>query len=129
MRLLRMPYVTLWSVRFHETRKLYGETLGLEVIEESSSFIMFDTRSTNLAFHRLSKGAKVDRRTIELHFEVNDVDEVYASLKKKGVRFSGVPEDKPWGTRAVSFQDPEGYDVEIIGPQRKSGAAEEPSDS
>jgi catechol 2,3-dioxygenase-like lactoylglutathione lyase family enzyme len=118
MRLAKMPYVTLWSVRFSETKKLYREILGLKVVDENSDFIMFDTRASRLSFHRLSKGLRVDRRTVELHFEVNDVDEVYRSLLKRGVKFSGVPENKPWGTRAVSFRDPEGYEVEIMGPLR-----------
>jgi len=121
MRLAKMPLVTLWSVRFDDIRKLYRDTLGLKVVEENSNFIMFETKCSRLAFHRLSRGSRVERPTIELHFEVNDVDEVYGSLMKKGVKFNGVPENKPWGTRAVSFRDPEGYEVEIVGPMRKDG--------
>jgi catechol 2,3-dioxygenase-like lactoylglutathione lyase family enzyme len=124
MRVERLPYLTLWAVRFDETKKLYRETLGLPVLEENPNFIMFDTNSSRLALHKLAKGSKLDRPTAELHFEVNDVDEVYVSLQRKGVKFDDKPANMPWGSRVASFRDPEGYHVEIIGPLRKSGLPE-----
>jgi catechol 2,3-dioxygenase-like lactoylglutathione lyase family enzyme len=119
MRLERLPYITLWAVRFEETKRLYREILGMEVVEEKPNFIMFDTKSSRLAFHKLSKGSRLDRPTIELHLEVNDVDEVYNSLQRKGVKFDDKPANMPWGTRAASFRDPEGYQVEIVGPLKQ----------
>jgi len=120
MRIERLPYVTLWALRFEETKKLYAEILGLPVVEENSNFIMFDTRSSKLAFHRLTKGPRLERPTVELHFDVNDVDEVYQSLQRSGIKFERKPANRPWGTRMASFHDPEGYEVEIIGPLKGS---------
>jgi catechol 2,3-dioxygenase-like lactoylglutathione lyase family enzyme len=119
MRLGKLPYVTLWTVKFEETRKFYKDVLGIPVFEENPSFIMFDTTGSRLAFHKLPKGPRLDRQTIELHLEVDNVDEIYASLQKKGVKFDEKPENKPWGTRMASLRDPEGYTVEIIGPLRE----------
>jgi lactoylglutathione lyase len=118
MRIERLPYITLWTIRFEETKKLYREILGLPVLEENPNFVMFDTKSSRLAFHRLSKGPKLDRPTVELHLEVNDVDEAYQSLRRSGIKFENKPANRPWGTRMASFRDPEGYEVEIIGPLR-----------
>jgi len=119
MRFERLPYVTLWAVKFEETKKLYKEILGIPVVEENPSFIMFDTRGSRLAFHRLAKGPRIDRQTIELHLEVDDVDEIYHSLQRRGVKFEDKPANRPWGNRMASFRDPEGYVVEIIGPLRE----------
>ena len=116
MRLQRLPYITLWTTQFEETEKLYRDILGLPVLERNANFIIFDTKSTHLAFHRLEKAHKIDRQTVELHFEVDDVDEVYSSLQVKGIGFEEHPSNKPWGTRIASFRDPEGYVIEIIGP-------------
>lgn len=116
MRLQRLSYVTLWTTEFEETERLYREILSLPVIEGNRDFIMYDTKSSNLAFHRLAKAHKLDRQTVELHFEVNDVDEVYRSLMEKGIKFDERPSNKRWGRRSVSFQDPNGYAVEILGP-------------
>src|SRR5215831_18763175 len=108
MRLSKMPYVTLWAVKFDEVLRLYKDTLGLPVAEENPNFIMFETSGSKLAFHRLPKGSRLDRQTVEIHFEVHDVDTVYTSLQTKGVKFEEKPENKPWGNRVASFKDPEG---------------------
>lgn len=120
MRLGKLPYVTLWAVKFDEMKKLYKDTLGLPVSEENPSFIMFDTKGSKLAFHKLNKAPCLERQTIELHLEVDNVDEVYSSLQRKGVRFEERPANRPWGTRMASFHDPEGYIVEIVGPLKES---------
>jgi catechol 2,3-dioxygenase-like lactoylglutathione lyase family enzyme len=120
MRLRNLPYVTLWAVNFDKEKNLYKEILGLPVTEENDNFIMFDTKGSRLAFHRLKKASRLDRQTIELHLEVDDVDEVYTSLQRKGVKFTDKPANRPWGNRMASFQDAEGYLVEIVGPL-KSG--------
>lgn len=115
--------MTLWTVKFGEMRKLYAEILGLPVLEENSNFIMFETKSSRLAFHRLAKGPRTERRTVELHFGVDDVDEVYVSLQGKGIKFEEKPANRPWGTRMASFHDPEGYVVEIVGPLKREVTA------
>ena len=115
-----MAYVTLWAVKFDEIKELYKKTLGLPILEEDQNFIMFDTKGSGLAFHKLSKSPRLDRPTIELHLEVDDVDQVYTSLQRRGVKFDNKPANKPWGTRMASFHDPEGYIVEIIGPLRNN---------
>ena len=114
----KLSYVTLWAVHFDEVKALYKETLGLPVTQENENFVMFGTKGSGLAFHRLTKGPPLSRSTVEVHFEVNDVDEVYSSLKSKGLKFEEPPANRPWGTRSAGFKDPEGYVVEIVGPLR-----------
>lgn len=111
--------MTLWAVQFDKVKKLYSETLGLPVMEENDNFIMYETKGSRLAFHRLKKANPLQRSTVELHFEVNDVDEVYSALQKKGVKFDETPVNRPWGNRMASFHDPEGYVVEIVGPLKQ----------
>jgi catechol 2,3-dioxygenase-like lactoylglutathione lyase family enzyme len=118
MRLRNLPYVTLWAVNFDREKTLYKEILGLPVTEENDNFIMFDTKGSRLAFHRLKKGSQLDRQTVELHLEVDNVDEVYLALQRKGVRFADKPANRPWGNRVASFHDAEGFVVEIVGPLR-----------
>src|SRR6266702_1890802 len=80
MRLRNLSYVTLWAVNFDQEKNLYKEILGLPVAQENDNFIMFDTKGSRLAFHLLKKGSRLDRQTVELHFEVDDVDEVYSAV-------------------------------------------------
>ena len=116
MRLRNLPYVTLWAVNFEQEKNLYEGILGLPVDHENDNFIMFNTKGSKLAFHRLKKGSRLDRRTVELHLEVDDVDEVYSALQRKGVKFADKPANRLWGNRMASFHDAEGYVVEIVGP-------------
>lgn len=108
--------MTLWAVNFEKEVNLYKEILGLPVSEENDNFIMFDTKGTRLAFHRLKKASRLDRQTVELHLEVDDVDEAHLALQRKGVKFADEPANRPWGNRMASFRDAEGYVVEIVGP-------------
>jgi catechol 2,3-dioxygenase-like lactoylglutathione lyase family enzyme len=123
MRLGKLPYITLWAVEFEKIKELYKKTLGLPVVEENQNFIMFDTRGSRLAFHRLAKAPRLDRPTVEIHFEVDDVDEIYASLHRKGIKFGEKPANRPWGTRMASFRDPEGFTIEIIGPLKDDASS------
>ena len=47
---------------------------------------------------------------------VDDVDAVCAELTGKGVTLLNGPEDRAWGMRTASFQDPDGYVWEIATP-------------
>jgi catechol 2,3-dioxygenase-like lactoylglutathione lyase family enzyme len=123
LRLSKLSYVTLWAVHYDEVKALYRDTLGLPVVQENENFIMFDTKGSQLAFHRRTKAHALSRSTVEVHLEVSDVDEVYSSLKSKGVKFDGPPANRPWGTRSAGFKDPEGYGVEIIGPLKQGEPA------
>jgi catechol 2,3-dioxygenase-like lactoylglutathione lyase family enzyme len=116
MRLRNLSYMTLWAVNFDQEKDLYKEILGLPVARENDNFIMFDTKGSKLALHRLKKGSRLDRQTVELHIEVADVDEVYSALQRKGIKFADRPANRPWGNRMASFHDAEGYIVEIVGP-------------
>src|SRR5947199_342604 len=95
MRLSKLSYLTLWAVHFDEVKKLYKDTLGLPVAQENENFVMFDTKGARLALHRLTKAPPLSRSTVEVHLEVNDVDEVYSSLRSKGVRFDEPPANRP----------------------------------
>lgn len=44
---------------------------------------------------------------------VENVDELYASLKSKGLNFLNGPMDRPWGPRTAAFADPAGHMWEI----------------
>src|SRR5947208_14710414 len=101
MRLSKLSYVTLWAVHFDQVKDLYKETLGLPVARENENFVMFDTKGSGLAFHRLTKAPPRSRSTFEVHLESNDVDKVYSYLKLKGLMFDDHPANRPIGTQTA----------------------------
>ena len=49
-----------------------------------------------------------------------DIDELAASAKAAGVPLDGEPHDTPWGTRAFSATDPDGFKVTISSERAES---------
>lgn len=52
-------------------------------------------------------------RNVDLSLEVRDVDAWHDRLQKQGIEVVATLEDKPWGHRAFSVEDPDGMRVTI----------------
>lgn len=123
--LKKIPYITLWSKNFDASINFYKDILGLSVEYQDENFVQFQTEGTKLYIHRIKDGEELLRKhTVEIHFEVTDVDEVFDELRSKGIEFDGRPENMPWGTRQASFRDPEGYAIELVGPLKPGATTE-----
>jgi catechol 2,3-dioxygenase-like lactoylglutathione lyase family enzyme len=111
-----IPYITLWAVNFEEMVAFYREKLGLAVEHSDENFIQFATSGTKFYIHRLGAAPPLRENTVEIHFDVPDVDAAYADLRARDVVFEDPPANRPWGLRMAAFRDPEGYAIEIVGP-------------
>ena len=49
-----------------------------------------------------------------ISFAVEDVNQIYAELKAKGVSFLGEPADQDWGARLVGLKDPDGNNLYFL---------------
>lgn len=125
----KLGAVVLFVQDFETCLKFYRDTLELVVVNQSENFAAFKMDGHNFALNGLSEAAemvhlpvdafepqtgKTDR--VMLCAEVDNVDQVYAKLKAKGVEFSQAPEDKYWGIRTIYFCDPEGNIWEFFHP-------------
>lgn len=54
------------------------------------------------------------RGEIVLDFSVSDVDREFERIGRLGVDWVHHPTDQPWGTRAMTFRDPEGHPVNVF---------------
>lgn len=52
------------------------------------------------------------KRAIHVEFSTDHLDELYETLKAKGVEFHQPPHDEPWERSMTAF-DPDGYAVEF----------------
>ena len=111
-----ITYITLWVFKFDETLAFYRDQLGLPCEQEVGNFACFNTERIRLCMHRTNDSTPLRNHTVEIHFEVRDVDETYRSLLERGLSFDQEPANMPWGTRMAAFRDPEGYHIEIVGP-------------
>ncbi|MBD3109158.1 VOC family protein [Bacillus sp. AGMB 02131] len=123
---MKLTHTRLLVDHYEECYKFYKETLDFECMwgDEHSNYAEFQAGSTLLAIFDKEQmledlnelvDVKVDapRNEVALIFAVDDVDEVYQSLKAK-VSFITEPHNRQdWGIRVAHFRDPNGTLIEI----------------
>lgn len=106
-----------------ETLRFYCNVLGLEVSRRSKS-----PRGSELAFLKIpnsdeeielcsfpaSGKVAVQEDLVHLAFEVDDLDEMIESLKKKGVPVTDGPTVTSSGSRFCFIDAPDKYEIELI---------------
>lgn len=117
---MKIPYITLWCVNYNKCDDFYVDKLGLPLESADESFAQLAAEPVKLYLHRIKGTTEILRNhSVELHFEVDDVDERFNLLQRNGVYFESPPENMPWGVRMAGCRDPEGYSIEIVGPVKK----------
>ena len=91
-------------------RDWYVEHLSLEVMsEESGESVWLDGGGVSIGFHT---GDPVGTPTsVNLSFDVDDVDAEAVRLRSEGVTLAAEPWDAPWGARVATCVDPAGHAV------------------
>ena len=116
MKFTQISYITLWATHFDAMVVFYRDKLGLLVEYADDHFIQFVMDGTKLYLHKLGDAPQLRDHTVEIHFDVPDVDAAYSELQQRGVVFEDPPANRPWGARMAAFRDPEGFALEIVGP-------------
>ena len=109
-----------------ESRKLYGEVLGIPFKEESDSYLHTETLqgAKTFALWPLSQAAQscfgkdswpddIPAPQAWLEFDVDSVDKATAELESRGHRMLVKNKKEPWGQIVSSFISPEGLLVGI----------------
>ena len=106
------------------SREFYRERLGLEVLKDFGSFVLFET---GFAIHdgpalertvwgEVSSGDEgYGRRNLLLYFEHDDIDAAFEAIAPH-VELIHPLERQSWGQRVFRFYDPDGHAVEIGEP-------------
>lgn len=106
-----------------ETKDFYTEYLGFGVTFENEfyllmhtpdqqaeiSFLLPDHPSQQPLFHKAFNG-----QGMYLTIEVEDVDQMYHDLKKKGIPIKIDIRDEAWGDRHFAIEDPNGIAIDIV---------------
>lgn len=103
----------------------YRDVLGLRLKFESPGWSEFDTGGTTLALHAVSREAPGESMgeagpmagTCSLGFSVSELDDIYARLRERGVRFVVPPtEQAAEGIRMAVCTDPDGLVISFAQP-------------
>ena len=122
-----MTHTRLLVSNYGDCFKFYRDIMGFTVIwgEENGTYADFDVNEHLLAlFEKAPMAEAIGAQSPEskseqqddicLIFAVDDVDDTYDLLKKKGVVSINMPHDrKEWGIRCFHFRDPAGNLIEI----------------
>jgi len=104
--------VTLYVSNLERSKEFYEKALGLNKKYEYSSYVGFECGGVEIGLIPREK-VDIGEDAASIQFLVENVDEVYRTLKGRGVSFVVEPHDEPWGGRQATFRDPDGNTLEI----------------
>ena len=109
--------------KLQESKEFYMQQLGFGLSFENDFYILLHTpdKSAELSFllpdhpsqQPLFRPA-FSGSGVYLTLEVDDVDQVYAELKSKGIPIHFELRDEPWGDRHFGIIDPNGVGIDIV---------------
>jgi len=111
------------TTKLAESKAFYANHLGFGVTFENDFYLLMHTPnheaeisflvpnhpSQQSLFHKPFLG-----QGMYLTIEVDDVDQIYSDLKKKGVEIKVDIRNEPWGDRHFAIEDPNGVGIDIV---------------
>ena len=106
-----------------ETKAFYTEKLGFGVTFENEFYLLLHTpnRQAEISFLKPHHPTQqpifqppFPGQGVYLTIEVQRVDEMYQTLKEKGVPIIVDIRDEPWGDRHFAIVDPNGLGIDVV---------------
>ena len=123
MRILGTHHVAIYTSNFASLREFYVETLGLPVVGGFPGHRILFIAAGSTAIELTEEGTPPNDPGRggwhHLAWEVEDVDDAYAKLSARGIRFHVPPEGFPAELptmRIAFFTDPDGNVLELVQP-------------
>jgi catechol 2,3-dioxygenase-like lactoylglutathione lyase family enzyme len=121
-------HAMIYVQRIEPALRFYRDRLGFRLIETFKwqgravyARLRAPRGNSSIALHLPEgKDAPNTRSGIRLYFEVKNLEQLCARLKRAGVKFSQMPKRMPWGWKHAYLKDPEGYELSLYwaGPKR-----------
>lgn len=124
---MNLGFVILYVNDMVKSKAFYTDILGLTVVEAISSPTFVTLRSAGGSLLALQDNAtarfppkdETQPGSVEISFEVDDVDGTWKHWKDKGVEMVSDPMDLPFG-RYFMAKDPEGHYLSVYRFARKA---------
>ena len=106
---MKIGYVNVSVSDFERALEFYEKTLELplKLAERDFGYASFMAGPISLGVVRDDDASRIGGHS-GVGFVVEDLDERYAELVARGVRFTMKPEKQPWGGYMSLFADPDG---------------------
>lgn len=112
----------LWLTMIHvsdmeRALKFYHEILGLPIALDAREFNHAEVGPSEplakIGLHATGRRHKRKRIT-GIVFDTDDIYTLYQRLRKKGVKFTRKPVERPWGGIVADFLDPDNNEFEVV---------------
>jgi catechol 2,3-dioxygenase-like lactoylglutathione lyase family enzyme len=119
VKLSRVGYVMIPVRDLARSLAYYRDALGLAVRFAGDEFAFLDAGGVALALRKAGNpGPAPADHSIEIVFEVDDIDAAYEALRARGVEFRIAPRPATGDRHVTDFRDPDGHVLSIFGPKR-----------
>ncbi|QIK55590.1 glyoxalase [Dysgonomonas sp. HDW5B] len=111
------------TTRLVESKEFYTKVLNFGVTFENDFYLLLHTPNKKSEISFLLPNHPTQQPIFQkeyqgqgLYFtiEVEDVDEVYKDIRRKGIEVKIDIRDEPWGDRHFAIEDPNGVGVDIV---------------
>jgi lactoylglutathione lyase len=102
--------------------RFYQSLLGFRLIEAYGGYARLRSArgTTTIALHETKESQPPSRgRRVVMYFEVKDLRETCGRLRRRGVKFSQMPELMPWGWTHAYLEDPDGHEISLYWAGKK----------
>jgi lactoylglutathione lyase len=110
---VRLSYIIEFVADMDRAVKFYRDVIGLPLKFQSSGWSEFATGEITLALHPASE--KNPAGNLRMGFNASDLQQFYAEMEGKGVRFPMPPAKQDFGGMLAQFMDSEGAHVSVSG--------------
>lgn len=119
----RLSFITLGVLDLDRSKRFYSEVLGWKPVQDNGGIVMYKLNGMILSLygqHELTEDAQVKDDGTGSRFTLaqclrstEEVDALFAELKKQGVTITKEPVSVFWGGYSGYFADPDGHLWEI----------------
>lgn len=111
------------TAKLAESKTFYTGILGFGVTFENEFYLLLHTPGHTAELSFLLPGHPSQQplfqpafsgKGVYLTLEVENVDEWYEKIQKKGVKIEIEIREEPWGDRHFAIQDPNGVGIDIV---------------
>jgi predicted enzyme related to lactoylglutathione lyase len=108
------------TMRLDDSKRFYGEALGLRLIEEWSDMgrgALYEASETaQVELVEMDAVPDVDEPRTTIGFKIQGVDEVHSRLVAFGAEIKASPRTRAWGMYGFGAFDPNGVPINIYEP-------------
>lgn len=111
------------TAKLTETKDFYVKSLGFGITFENEFYLLLHTPNKEAEISFLLPNHPSQQPLFQKAFEgngmyltieVDNVDKVYAEIKKKNIEIIIDIRNEPWGDRHFAIQDPNGIGIDIV---------------